>query len=608
MASTSTGTGTVTTGKTGSTSTGTSTVTTGKTGSTSTGTSTVTTGSTGSTSTGTGTTTTGSTGSTSTGTGTTTTGKTGSTSTGTGTVTTGKTGSTSTGTGTVTTGTTVTTGSTYTGTGTITGVDISKSRNTLGESLASANLISNINSNSESENALMGDWGALKQVIRVGKHLFLLGDSIASATGKDPISRSTLQVFDITTNIFITSQFFAGEFFANSIANNTLVSRIEKIDNEDGTISILAITTSPITICKFTLNADGTLKSRDRYKTLTENTSYHSYSVLAANINKQFIAITVGSPNTQQYCTWIIKDNGTSFDTVTCRTDLGEILDIKVSYNYMIYALSANILRLFVLSGNTLTLKSKLNITSKGSCTGMDLGISANMAAIAVTKAVDDTEVVFVNCENNIEPFVRNRLSLRKGRGNTGVVKNISNMFLAIGNTHCNYISIIDIKSLASATEIKSLSFPALGTASGSDSILRKNLFVYENKIYFGVTNVNSWSMYENTAVFGTTIKIPERIPNSSKFKLTSHNISGKVAALQYEWNAIRENFKHNTTLYPITTTTDIDNFVFSAPDAHVGTFLFFRLLITDVNGNVKWLDSSTIIDAPIKQPATIKG
>ena len=522
-----------------------------------------------------------------------------STSTGSSTVTTGSR-STSTGT------TTVTTGSTYTGTGTVTGVDISKSRDTLGESLASANLISNINSNSESENALMGDWRTLKQIIRVGKHLFLLGDGIASATGKDPISRSTLQVFDITTKRFITSQFFAGEFFANSIANNTLVSRIEKIDNGDGTVSILAITTSPITICKFTLNADGTLKSRDRYKTLTENTSYHSYGVLAANINKQFIAITVGSPNTQQYCTWIIKDNDASFDTVVCRTDLGEILDIKVSYDYMIYALSANKLRLFVLSGNTLTLKSTLNITSTGSCTGMDLGISANMAAIAVTKAQDDTEVVFVNCENNSAPFVRNRLSLKKGRGNTGVVKNISNMFLAIGNTHCNYVSIIDIKSLASATEIKSLSFPTLGTAAGSDSILRKNLFVYENKIYFGVNTVVSWSMYENAAVFGTTISIPESIPKGSKFKLTSHNISGKVAELQYEWSSTQGNFKHDTTLYPITTPTDISNFSFDTPDVAVGTVMYFRLFITDVNEHVKWLDSFTTIAAPIKQPATI--
>lgn len=533
-----------------------------------------------------------------------------STSTGSSTVTTGSsstsTGSTHTGTGTVTNGTTVTTGSTYTGTGTITGVDISKSRDTLGDSLASANLISNTLSNSESENASMMDWRTLKQMIRVGKHLFLLGDGIASPTGKDPISRSTLQVFDITTKMFVTSQFFAGSFFANSIANNTLVSRIEKIDNEDGTVSILAITTSPITICKFTLNADGTLKSRDKYKTLTENTSYHSYSVLAANINKQFIAITVGSPNTQQYCTWIIKDNGTSFDTVTCRTDLGEILDIKVSYNYMIYALSANILRLFVLSGNTLTLKSTLNITSIGSCTGMDLGISANMAAIAVTKSADDTEVVFVNCENNSAPFVRNRLALKKGRGNTGVVKNISNMFLAIGNTSCNYISIIDIKSLASATEIKSLSFTNLGSTVGSDSILRKNLFVYENKIYFGVNSVVSWSMYENVAVFGTTISIPGSIPKGSKFKLTSHNISGKVAELQYEWSSTPGNFKHNTTLYPITTPTDISNFSFDTPDVAVGTVMYFRLFITDVNGYVKWLDSFTTIAAPIKQPATI--
>src|SRR5574343_523331 len=147
----------------------------------------------------------------------------------------------------------------------------------------------------------------------------------------------------------------------------------------------------------------------------------------------------------------------------------------------MIYALSANSLRLFVLSGNTLTLKSTLNITSTGSCTGIDLGISANMAAIAVTKAEDDTEVVFVNCENNSAPFVRNRLALKKGRGNTGVVKNISNMFLAIGNTHCNYVSIINISNLSNAIEVKNMSFSRLGTVAGSESLLRKNLFVYQN-------------------------------------------------------------------------------------------------------------------------------
>ena len=140
-----------------------------------------------------------------------------STSTGSTTVTKG---STSTGT------TTVTTGSTFTGTGTVTGVDIAKSRDTLGDSLASPSLISNTGSDMVDEIASMSDWGSLKQIIRVGKYLFLLGNNIASPTGKDPISRSTLQVFDITTKRFITSQFFAGAFFANSIAINCIPKQI----------------------------------------------------------------------------------------------------------------------------------------------------------------------------------------------------------------------------------------------------------------------------------------------------------------------------------------------------------------------------------------------
>ena len=75
---------------------------------------------------------------------------------------------------------------------------------------------------------------------------------------------------------------------------------------------------------------------------------------------------------------------------------------------------------------------------------------------------------------------------------------------------------------------------------------------------------------------------------------------------MQYEWSATPGNFKHNTTLYPIASAAEINNFNFDVPDVAVGTTMYFRLLITDVNGYIKWLDTYTTIAAPIKQPASI--
>ena len=116
----------------------------------------------------------------------------------------------------------VTTGSAYTGTSAITQIDVTKTRDNLGAPLASKTYISNTDDGTFTDTGIdMAGWGGAKQIIRVGKYLFALGNYVNTNIA-DPIAKSTLQVFDLTTKTFVTSQFFSNTFFRINIFNSCM--------------------------------------------------------------------------------------------------------------------------------------------------------------------------------------------------------------------------------------------------------------------------------------------------------------------------------------------------------------------------------------------------
>lgn len=504
----------------------------------------------------------------------------------------------------------VTTGSAYTGTSAITQIDVTKTRDNLGAPLATRGYISNTNDGTFTDTGIdMAGWGGAKQIIRVGKYLFALGNYVNTNIA-DPIAKSTLQVFDLTTKTFVTSQFFSNTFFTNSIANNSTVSRIEKSNNADGSVTIVAVTVSPITVCKFTVDSTGVLKTRDIYKTMVENTTYHSYPITAMALSSSHIAINVGYQDAQKFCLWILNIN--TLETITCNTSLGNINDMKYSYDLNLYTISDNLLNIYNGTSAALVLKSSINITNFGYCSGIDLGISANMAAIAMTsggtRQVPKQSVVFVNAEDSTKPFIRNKVDIPQSsaRKNTGSIKNIANVFLAVSDSAGNCITIIDMSTLSGAKVIVNYNNTMVETAD-SNSVLRKPMCIYKNKIYLSANRVCSWDMYKETAVFGTSVTIPSSIPQGSAFKITSHDISGELAGIQYSLRSQAGVPFESLTILPISSPADITNQTFDMPSNFtVGQQATFTIKITDLSGTVREFATTTTVAPPIRNTAAV--